>query len=48
MPEAVQALGMRAEIVVDITPEERRQLETIVGNRAAEACLPRQNHFGDG
>jgi len=35
MPEAVQALGMRAGIVVKVTLEDRRQLEAIIGNRNA-------------
>src|ERR1700746_1105956 len=35
MPEAVQALVMRAGIVVNVTPEDRRRLETIVGDRNA-------------
>jgi hypothetical protein len=33
--EAVQALGMRAGIVVTVTPEDRRQLEAIVSDRGA-------------
>src|SRR6478672_8917209 len=32
MPEAVQALGMRAGIVVNVTPADRRRLEAIVGD----------------
>ena len=35
VPEAVQALVMRAGIVVNVTPEDRRQLEAIVGDRNA-------------
>jgi len=35
MPEAVQALVMRAGIVVNVTPEDRRRLEAIVGDRNA-------------
>jgi Homeodomain-like domain len=35
MPEAVQALVMRAGIVVNVTPEDRRQLDAIVGDRNA-------------
>jgi Homeodomain-like domain len=35
MPEAVQALVMRAGIVVKVTPEDRRRLEAIVGDRNA-------------
>jgi len=35
MPEAVQALVMRAGIVVNVTPEDRHQLEAIVGDRNA-------------
>ena len=35
MPEAVQALIMRAGIVVEVTPKDRRQLEAIVGDRNA-------------
>jgi hypothetical protein len=35
MPEAVQALVMRAEIVVNVTPEDRDQLEAIAGDRNA-------------
>ena len=35
MPEAVQALVMRAGIVVNVTPEGRRRLEAIVGDRNA-------------
>ena len=35
MPEAVQALTMRAGIVVNVTPEDRRQLEAIAGDRNA-------------
>ena len=34
MPEAVQALTMRAGIVVNVTPEDR-QLEAIAGDRNA-------------
>jgi hypothetical protein len=33
--EAVQALVMRAGIVVNVTPDDRRQLEAIVGDRNA-------------
>jgi hypothetical protein len=32
MPEALQALVMRAGIVVNVTPEDRRQLEATVGD----------------
>src|SRR5262245_13767344 len=35
LPEAVQALGMRAGIVVDVTLSDRRRLEAIVGDRNA-------------
>jgi hypothetical protein len=35
MPEAVQALVMRAGIVVKVAPEDRRRLEAIVGDRNA-------------
>src|SRR5215475_15456551 len=35
MPEAVQALVMRAGIVVNVTPEDRSRLEAIVGDRNA-------------
>ena len=35
LPEAVQALVMRAGIVVNVTPEDRRRLEAIVGDRNA-------------
>src|SRR3974377_804885 len=35
MPEAVQALVMRAGIVVNVTPDDRRRLEAIVGDRNA-------------
>jgi transposase len=35
MPEAVQALVMRAGIIVNVTPEDRRQLEAVVGDRNA-------------
>src|SRR3984957_1032415 len=34
-PEAVQALDMRAGIVVKVTPADRRQLEAIVADRGA-------------
>ena len=37
MPEAVQALVMRAGIVVNVTPEDLRQLEAIVGDSAPSA-----------
>jgi hypothetical protein len=33
MPEAVQALVMRAGIAVNITPEDLHQFEAIVGDR---------------
>jgi transposase len=33
--EAVQALGMRAGIVVNVTPEDRRRLEAVVADRSA-------------
>ena len=35
MPEAVQALGMRAGIVVNVTPEDRPQLAAIIDDRNA-------------
>jgi hypothetical protein len=35
LPEAVQALVIRAGIVVNVTPGDRRLLEAIVGNRNA-------------
>src|SRR6202035_2983962 len=35
MPEAVQALVMRAGIVVKVAPEDRRRLEAIVSDRCA-------------
>jgi hypothetical protein len=34
-PEAVQALGMRAGIVVNVTRADRRRLEAIVSDRSA-------------
>jgi hypothetical protein len=34
-PEAVQALDMRAGIVVNVTPADRRRLEAIVADRGA-------------
>src|SRR5437879_3135783 len=34
-PDAVQALGMRAGIVVNVTREDRRRLEAIVSDRSA-------------
>jgi hypothetical protein len=35
MPEAVQALVMGSGIVVNVTPEDRRQLDAIVSDRNA-------------
>jgi hypothetical protein len=35
LPEAVQTLVMRAGIVVNVTPEDRRRLEAIIGDRNA-------------
>ena len=45
LPEAVQAPVMRAGIVVNVTPEDRRQLERDCGRsqRDAKARLARQN-----
>ncbi len=38
--EAVQALGMRAGIVVNVTPADRRRLEAIVADRSAPQRRP--------
>jgi len=35
LPEAVQALGMRAGITVNVTREDRHRLEAIVSDRSA-------------
>ncbi|MBQ0818632.1 MAG: hypothetical protein KBT60_11745 [Methyloceanibacter sp.] len=37
LPEAVQALDMRAGIIVNVTPKDRRRLEAILLDRSSLA-----------